>query len=994
MDLRGRISATELAEIFQLLTTTRKEGTLTVSDGVRKKSIYFSRGGVTLLFDRDKRTRSLGQLLVDYGRISEEQLQLALEQQKDSGKRLGEVVRDMGLITDEEIEDLVRSQIEEEIFDLLSWRGGNFYFRDEPTPEVLADPTHSYTSLMFDPNSLLMEAARRMDEWERIGELVRTGQEIFARVQGVRAEVGEGLEVARDRVLPWLDGGHTAEDIVQQARLPKFEVYSVLYQLHQVGAAEITSPEDLNRQALETIDAGNLDRGIYLLSSALAQVPADLDIRKDLGKAYDVAGQRERALELYGTVVSEYLRRGGVPEARPVLDRMEQLSPDSPQVLALETSLALVQGETAEAIQRCLSLVRTVEQQGGCEAAKSVIDEVLQVAPEHVELREAVADMLAASDQTLGAVRQYERVAELHLARGGSHYARGVYRRILQLDPDHTTARQQLEALGPELKGRSRRRPLTVLAVAAVVLVVGVGWWWFGRSSPEEPDGPVPPVGDVNSPGDSPPDDAPPADQSGRAEQLAKEARALEAEGRISEALARWEEAAALAPADGSSALYQGKARRLSQLLGAARAQLDRARSLEQQGDYEGARREYLALCVRYDFAVKELAVALPVPVRTLPKGVEVVVDGQVQGSTPMVLHLPPFRAFSLSLETRGHEAFQTTITSDTVAEVVKVLPRQSNWEYRLRAGLTAGPGADGERVYVVGGDRVVRALGAADGSDLWQVSLESQVTASPVSAGGVLVLAARDGTVYGLNSATGEESWRFPAGDAFRGSPRYVDSWGSVFLGGLDKKVYCLDAQTGEERWTFPTSGNVEASPTVAGDLVLCGSLDGKLYALAAATGELRWKLETGGPVARDVTVAGGTAYLVTLEDEVMACSLAAGEERWRRRSPERVVTGVWAVGGSVCYGTAKNEVVGLDAEEGAVRWRVTPEDEWLVSLCGAGDRLWVGGGRGALVCLDGVTGEVLWKAKVEGAAGLPPWVGEGRLYVATSGGVWCFEP
>ena len=296
VELSGTITATELAEIFQLLTTSRREGTLTVSDGTRKKSIYFSRDGVTLLFEKDKRARSLGELLVDYGRISEEQLQEALEQHRSTGKRLGEVVQEMGLVGAQGIEDLIRTQIEEEIFDLLSWRGGTFQFRDEAPPEFLTDTEHTYTSLLFDPNSLLMEAARRMDEWEHIGEFIRTGQEVFRRVEGVEPQVEDDLAHASTRVLPLVDGLRPASELLRDARIPKFEVYSVLYRLHETGVLELVPPEELSRLAVEAMDAGEVGRGLSLLESAVAQEPTNLEYIKNLGKAQDVAAGRERAL--------------------------------------------------------------------------------------------------------------------------------------------------------------------------------------------------------------------------------------------------------------------------------------------------------------------------------------------------------------------------------------------------------------------------------------------------------------------------------------------------------------------------------------------------------------------------------------------------------------------------------------------------------------------------------------------------------------------------
>ncbi|WP_018869143.1 GspE/PulE family protein [Thioalkalivibrio sp. ALgr3] len=58
-----------------------------------------------------RRTRSLGETLVDTGVITEEQLQQALAEQRDSGRKLGRVLTDMGLCTQEDIAGALQEQM-------------------------------------------------------------------------------------------------------------------------------------------------------------------------------------------------------------------------------------------------------------------------------------------------------------------------------------------------------------------------------------------------------------------------------------------------------------------------------------------------------------------------------------------------------------------------------------------------------------------------------------------------------------------------------------------------------------------------------------------------------------------------------------------------------------------------------------------------------------------------------------------------------------------
>ena len=172
MELKGSAHAQDLPAVFhmltQLLAMTAKQGLLTVWDDRRSKSVYFSRRGVTLLFPADRRTTPLtGQTLIQRGRITEDDLERALHTQTASGgaKRLGEVLCEMNLVSEDEIYELIREQIQEEFVDMLSWEKAQFEFREATPPQELVDQTGSYTTLTLNPTEVLLEAARRLDEW-------------------------------------------------------------------------------------------------------------------------------------------------------------------------------------------------------------------------------------------------------------------------------------------------------------------------------------------------------------------------------------------------------------------------------------------------------------------------------------------------------------------------------------------------------------------------------------------------------------------------------------------------------------------------------------------------------------------------------------------------------------------------------------------------------------------------------------------------------------
>lgn len=86
-----------------------------------KFSLKMTRGGKVVL----KKNKKLGELLLDYEMITEDQLSKALKIQKERNKRIGETLIELGLVTQDQINwvlskqlDLPYVQIEKEQLDI------------------------------------------------------------------------------------------------------------------------------------------------------------------------------------------------------------------------------------------------------------------------------------------------------------------------------------------------------------------------------------------------------------------------------------------------------------------------------------------------------------------------------------------------------------------------------------------------------------------------------------------------------------------------------------------------------------------------------------------------------------------------------------------------------------------------------------------------------------------------------------------------------------
>lgn len=230
MAIEGSLADVSLADICQLLALGRKTGCLTVTDRANFGYIYFERGRIIYASVLNRPDR-LGELLVKNGIIQREDLSLAMEEQsRDGQKRLGEILVESGALSGEELESCITVQIEEAVYHLFTWDHGAFHFNPDERPD------ESQVFLVsLNADGLLMEGARRVDEWSLIEKKISSMDIIFKMVRDPHDLEDVALSTNQNKLLPLLDGSRTVHELVRDSGLVEFETGKALYELIQAG---------------------------------------------------------------------------------------------------------------------------------------------------------------------------------------------------------------------------------------------------------------------------------------------------------------------------------------------------------------------------------------------------------------------------------------------------------------------------------------------------------------------------------------------------------------------------------------------------------------------------------------------------------------------------------------------------------------------------------------------------------------------------------------
>jgi hypothetical protein len=230
VSLDGNLRVFSLTEILQMLGMQRKTGVLSVEGPKDTITLGFVTGRVVSVESSSNPIENrLGTLLVKAGRLSAEDLSLALEKQKRGPERLGRLLLRQETVRPEDLREAFRIQVHGILFNAFGWMDGRFRFA--PQANVDHDPD------LFPPlpaESILLEAARTFDEMPAAEQKIPSNELVFRRVAGARAlkltssgAAEEGTMTVSKReaeTWKWIDGRRTVGEIRQRAFLSDLDV--------------------------------------------------------------------------------------------------------------------------------------------------------------------------------------------------------------------------------------------------------------------------------------------------------------------------------------------------------------------------------------------------------------------------------------------------------------------------------------------------------------------------------------------------------------------------------------------------------------------------------------------------------------------------------------------------------------------------------------------------------------------------------------------------
>lgn len=238
MDLQGRIEKFTLPEILQLVAASRKSGTLGIQREDSIVMIYFDAGDIVYGYG-PRQTYHLGQLLRERGKLTNEQLETAVttQAQTENSRRLGEILISRGYIDRADLQEVVQNQIEELLYSLLSWESGSFKFYEDQFP------TEEEIKVRLSVENVILEGLRRLDERNLVGEAFPSMEKVYtiSASQAGRSRSVD-LQASEWNVMALVDGNRSLREVCRLSPLNEEETMHRLAQLKLAGLITPTEP--------------------------------------------------------------------------------------------------------------------------------------------------------------------------------------------------------------------------------------------------------------------------------------------------------------------------------------------------------------------------------------------------------------------------------------------------------------------------------------------------------------------------------------------------------------------------------------------------------------------------------------------------------------------------------------------------------------------------------------------------------------------------------
>ena len=477
MGFKGSVESFSLADVFQNLAMNQQTGSLRVfTENAVEKNIYFENGMIRYLNCGAGKPLLTPEVFFARGLILKTNLTAALDRQRETAQPTGLCMVELGFITQLQLEETAKLQIEEEVFELFGWDKAQFEFNDGPPGEGVFAELMAHQGLSLPISHLIMEAARRIDEWDRLRRQLPSMKEIYCMELAVRRAIESGameMSAVEKRVAAMIDGGRDVEDLVEDSYLFKFEVLNALAGFIQSSLVRPAELNELHFAVQECVRLNLSKRRVKVLERILVLGGENLNVRKDLAESLAADQQVDKAAIHFLVLADAELLAKNEEGAMELYRRILTIAPKHVKAHQQLAATHSRRGKRRDAFIHYRELFEIFKDQNHLQEAKTAASYALECDPTQGDLRNALIELQLADNEKDAAAQQFEIMGDQAAKSGNVKVAAESYRRAIQFRPGQRILKKKLVDVMLSKEDRRARKRKLVIGLATFLVLGG-----------------------------------------------------------------------------------------------------------------------------------------------------------------------------------------------------------------------------------------------------------------------------------------------------------------------------------------------------------------------------------------------------------------------------------------------------------------------------------------------------------------------------------------
>lgn len=257
MSLRGSLRTMSVEDVLDWIDRRFVCGNLTVDRGSVVRGFHFDSGYVTSNSSNDP-AEHLGQVLINRGIITDEQLNEAFKVQADTGVLLGKILVMVGFVDDKQLRTVLEEKIREGIYDALSWSEGSFRFERAPEDDAVSE-----FEISVNLRSTIEAGLVRVAEWRELRRVIPADEVVLYMSDPARlVHPADSEEDQRDyaSLVANVERGGTVNQIVLEQSGLRFHTIRKLVRLIDRGVLAVERRVEARAETGSDVQAAELER--------------------------------------------------------------------------------------------------------------------------------------------------------------------------------------------------------------------------------------------------------------------------------------------------------------------------------------------------------------------------------------------------------------------------------------------------------------------------------------------------------------------------------------------------------------------------------------------------------------------------------------------------------------------------------------------------------------------------------------------------------------